>query len=176
MTEGTLGRDFHHRYARARKSLLNETFSSPSLLFPSRSRSTATLQGNSTTQSQGPRSLYIMVPIAKALAAVIAAIATPAMGAPSHAIARAGAAATLLDKPTVNPPVTNLDEYLLRQLMYAKPEITPWACDLGKPNGCFVSTYCKDIFLKENHSLKYIDMFDVMYEDVCYHVLETRRR
>ncbi|KAF2124155.1 hypothetical protein P153DRAFT_390702 [Dothidotthia symphoricarpi CBS 119687] len=95
--------------------------------------------------------------IASQVLATFAMLVASVIGTPFHQIARDDAVTTL-DKPTVQPPAVNLDEYL--QLPSFPYEVTPW--DNGKINYA-----CKKIFTTEDYKLEDIEMFHVTYDD-CY--------
>ena len=65
-----------------------------------------------------------------------------------------------VDKPTLNPPVLDISEYLVKQLKHQTVnEVKMW-------NDSKINYACKKIFTKEGYKVEDIEMFEVEYEDV----------
>ncbi|KAI4646625.1 hypothetical protein J4E93_004846 [Alternaria ventricosa] len=66
-----------------------------------------------------------------------------------------------VDKPTLNPPVLDISEYLVKQLKHQTVNVVKmW-------NDSKINYACKKIFTKEGYKVKDIEMFEVEYQD-CY--------
>ncbi|KAI4635454.1 uncharacterized protein J4E87_000405 [Alternaria ethzedia] len=64
-----------------------------------------------------------------------------------------------VDKPTLNPPVLDVSEYLVKQLAHPTVnEVKMW-------NDSKINYACKKIFTKEGYEVEAIEMFEVTYED-----------
>lgn len=65
-----------------------------------------------------------------------------------------------VDKPTLNPPVLDISEYLVKQLKHQTVNVVKmW-------NDSKINYACKKIFTKEGYKVEDIEMFEVEYEDV----------
>ena len=65
-----------------------------------------------------------------------------------------------VEKPTLNPPVLDVSEYLVKQLAHPTVnEVKMW-------NDSKINYACKKIFTKEGYEVEAIEMFEVTYEDV----------
>jgi len=67
-----------------------------------------------------------------------------------------------VDKPTLNPPVLDISEYLVKQLKHQTVNVVKmW-------NDSKINYVCKKIFTKEGYKVEDIEMFEVEYEDVSF--------
>jgi hypothetical protein len=73
-----------------------------------------------------------------------------------------------LPKPILNPPVTNLDEYLVRELPAYSHQVVNWT-------GGQINFVCKDRFVYEGYNVEDIEMFHVKYDDVrCFSIIKCQ--
>jgi len=65
-----------------------------------------------------------------------------------------------VNKPTLNPPVLDVSEYLVKQLAHPTVNVVKmW-------NNSKINYACKKIFTKEGYKVEDIEMFEIEYEDV----------
>lgn len=62
-------------------------------------------------------------------------------------------------KPTISPPVTNLDEHLKRGLPTSLYQVVNWT-------GSKINFVCKDRFQYEGYDVDHVEMFQVQFEEV----------
>lgn len=101
-----------------------------------------------------------MVTLKKILAIITSLFIVPSLGASIPQLPRDVTDATRLDHPTVQPPLTDMDEYLL-------PQLSVFRYTIDDPFGNWAAQHCVDKFKSEGYDVHEIDMFGVHYEDVC---------